>query len=60
MQDLIGRCFSVEGKLYAISDTRNIGVDTMVYADAVDSRLTAGRAAFRYADIAPLLKSQAS
>ena len=60
MHDLIGRNFSLNDCLYAIVDVRNIGAETMVYAEpspsAPESLTSSARAAFHFTDIEALLE----
>ena len=56
MHDLIGRHFRLDKRAYAITDVRNIGAEIMVYAEPEDEQTNAGRAAFRYVDVEPLLE----
>lgn len=55
MQDLIGRHFQLDGQDFAITDIRNIGAETMVYAEPQSGSAGSQRAAFRYADLESLL-----
>jgi len=63
MQDLIGRCFSLQEGSYRIVDVRRIGREAMVYAEEIRPRTHLAetpaaprRSAFHYPDIAGLLR----
>ena len=56
MHNLIGRNFCLNDCVYAITDVRNIGADTMVYAEPMEASVTNARAAFHYTDIESLLE----
>jgi len=63
MQDLIGRCFSLQEGSYRIVDVRRIGSEAMVYAEEIRPRVqlteqqaSPRRSAFHYLDIASLLR----
>ena len=63
MQDLIGRCFSLQEGSFRIVDVRRIGREAMVYAEEIrprasltDAVSSPQRSAFHYPDIAGLLR----
>ena len=63
MQYLVGQCFSLTDVSYRIVDVRNVGGESMVYAekliDAADyQRHMLRRAAFHYSDIAEFISSE--
>jgi hypothetical protein len=56
MQDLVGQCFSLAEGRYRIVDVRNLGGESMVYAEKLQEaqerqRNLPRRAAFHYNDI---------
>ena len=58
MHDLIGRRFQLDDQDYTIVDIRNIGAETMIYAEPQYNLTKTQRAAFRYADIENLLAEE--
>lgn len=62
MQDLVGKVFAVGDGEYRVVDVRNLGGESMVYAEVVEQTIAADgprrgpqRMAFHFSDIADLI-----
>ncbi|MGK0222067.1 MAG: hypothetical protein ACI9ON_001305 [Limisphaerales bacterium] len=51
MENLVGKCFTIDESQYLVVDVRNIDGEVMVYAEPPQTK-GPGRAAFRLTDIA--------
>ena len=60
MEKILGKEFHIDQVKYRVVDVRNIGGDTMVYAEsALDDTPRPNRAAFHLVDVEPFLADQA-